>query len=406
MINKTLCLLILIFISGLSQAQNKRYETIRYKPFYKFNKEIETKLKKDKGQWKYQFAAMYYDTKGDYKNALLQRDLERKRKKIKLNPQKIDSIKTRYRTTPAIDYIVKEAKKRRVVIINEQHHSNLHRLFTTALLKKLYKQGYRYLGLEALSNGPFMDSSLTQRKYPTAKTGLYTRSPIFGDMVRKAFKIGYQVFPYEQIKGKNGKPREIEQAQHIAKLIKANPKAKFLIHCGYDHALEGKVKRWEKAMAGRLTEYTGIDPLTISQTAYAERSKSAITHPIIRALNVSQSSILLNVKNQPVPYKRGTSYTDLVVVHPITQYQNNRPTWLFKGKNRRVKIQLNDLDIAFPVMVLAFKKGENIQKAIPIDLLEVSKQEQIKYLALPKGRYEVVVVNAQKEARKFRLKVR
>ena len=55
------------------------------------------------------------------------------------------------------------------------------------------------------------------------------------------------------------KRQEIEQALNIKRVIDSRPNEKFLIHCGFDHALEGIHNSWEKAMAGRLTEYTGID---------------------------------------------------------------------------------------------------------------------------------------------------
>ncbi|MBX9449469.1 MAG: hypothetical protein KL787_07030 [Taibaiella sp.] len=55
-----------------------------------------------------------------------------------------------HRLFNARDYIVHRSKDEEIIIINEAHHVPLHRIFTRSLLKDLYNNGYRYLGLEAL----------------------------------------------------------------------------------------------------------------------------------------------------------------------------------------------------------------------------------------------------------------
>jgi hypothetical protein len=44
------------------------------------------------------------------------------------------------------------AKNEKLIIINEAHHNIKHRVFTTSLLQGLYDNGYRFFGLEALSD--------------------------------------------------------------------------------------------------------------------------------------------------------------------------------------------------------------------------------------------------------------
>lgn len=272
---KKLLLILIVFGTLLCSCKEEKriVEKINFeRKEYQFSSEITEKLSKDTIYWKYQIAAFEYATKGDYRNALILWDTAIKTRIKEFTKKKTDSINDVYAKVKAIDYIVEEAKKSQVVIINEAHHNSFHRVFTRALLKKLFDNGYKNLGLEALSNGEYLDSMLNERKYPINSTGYYTKDPQFGNLVREALEIGYTLFAYESIESEGGSGREIEQAEMIKKQIADRPNEKFLIHCGFAHAFEGVYKAWEKTMAGRLAEYTGINPLTIDQVAYSEKS--------------------------------------------------------------------------------------------------------------------------------------
>lgn len=386
---------VLILVSSC-QEKTPVIQEIDFKTDYKFSSEIETKIATDTVPWKYQFSASDYATKGDYKNALIQWDLAMGTRDKSFTKPQIDSINLKYLKVVARDYIIEQAATNQVVIINEAHHSSLHRIFTKSLLKELYNVGYRNLGLEALSNGKFTDSLLSERQHPIQKTGHYIKDPQFGDVVRTALDIGYRVFPYEQTSNVNGKPREIEQAKNIQKAMEEHPNEKFLIHCGFDHALEGEHGSWEKAMAGRLTEYTGIDPLTINQVVYSERSKPEFNHPLLKALEIKESSVVLDTDQNPLRYERGDSWTDIAVFHPNTTYIDGRPDWLFKNGNQNITVSLENLEITYPVMVLSFVKGEDIDIGIPIDITEIKSKMDSCHLGLKKGTYTIVVTNGKK----------
>lgn len=392
-----LVLICSILIGFSSCEEPKRVvEKIEFSTDYKFYSEIEDQVAKDTLAWKYQISASDYATKGDYKNALMQWDLAMGSREKNYSETQIDSINLTYRIVNASDYIMEQAKNNQVVIINEAHHNSFHRVFTKTLLQKLFDSGYTNLGLEALGNGEYLDSTLNNRHYPIIKTGHYIQDPQFGNLVREALEIGYHVFAYENMGEGSGKPREIGQAKNIAAEINAKPNEKFLIHCGFDHALEGPHNSWEKAMAGRLTEYTGINPLTINQVVYSEKSQPEFNNPLLKALNIQESSIVLDSTNNPLKYERGEAWTDIAVFHPNTTYVDNRPNWLFKNGNENVSISLTDLDIEFPVMVLAYKKGEDINLAVPYDITEVENKTESCNLGLKKGIYQIVVTNRKK----------
>lgn len=397
--------LTLFFLLASCKEEKRVIEKIDFKTYYKFSSEIEDKLVKDTLPWKYQVSASDYATKGDYKNALIQWDLAMGTREKTYTETQIDSINKRYSKVKAVDYIIEQSKKNRVVIINEAHHNSFHRVFTKSLLQKLFDNGYKNLGLEALGNGKYLDSTINNRKYPILKTGHYIKGPQFGNLVREALEIGYELFAYENMGKGSGKQREIAQAKNIAEVINSKPNEKFLIHCGFDHAFEGTHNSWEKAMAGRLTEYTEINPLTINQILYSEKSKPKYNHPLLKALDIKESSVIIDKDNNPLKYEREDAFIDIAVFHPNTNYIDGRPNWLFENDNKKVSIALANIQIEFPVMVLAFKKGEDINLGVPIDITEVKNQTENCSLGLKQGDYIIVVTN-RKESVKFEQEVK
>jgi len=394
---------ILMLLTSCNEEEKRTVDSIHFKTKYKFGWDIKKQLAKDTTSWKHQMAAWDYATKGDYKNVLIQTDLDQGREEINFNTGQIDSINSEYRKVKATDYIVKLSKAHRIVIINEDHSNALHRVFTKSLLKKLYDNGYRKFGYEALSYRDNLDSLQHIRKYPIWKTILY-KDPQLGNLIREAIAIGYTVFPYEaqseEALHSRGKEREIEQAKNIQKKIAENPSEKVLIHCGWSHNTEGIVGgNWGKAMAARLAEYTGINPLTIDQISFSERGNPAFNAPLLKALQVTESSIIIDKAGNSYKNNNDNYWRDISVFHPNTKYVNGRPDWLFKNGTKNVDIDFTDIDIQFPVMVLAFKKGENINKAIPVDITEVSYDDKTGYLGLKKGGYTIVVTNGKKSVK-------
>lgn len=383
---------IILFLS----CTERKIQQIDFSTDYKFTSEIEEQILNDTLPWKYQISAADFAKKGDYKNALIHWDMGMPTQDRNYTKTEIDSINSKYSVVNAPEYIIQEAQNIQVMMINEAHHNSMHRAFTKSLLQRLFDNGYKNLGLEALENGEYFDSALVKRGYPIQTTGYYIKDPQFGDLVREAIEIGYNVFSYERVGSESGKFREIEQAKNIQKVIDSRPTEKFLIHCGFAHLMEGNYSGWEKTMAGRLTEYTGINPLTINQVEYSERSKSEFNHPLLKALDIKESSVLIDEDDYPLNYEQGEAWADIAVLHPNTKYVDNRPNWVFENGNKNISLELDDIPIEFPVMVLAYKKGEDINKAIPFDITEVKVKEENAHFALKKGDYEIVITNKNK----------
>lgn len=316
----------------------------------------------------------------------------------------------RARRVSAKAYILQQAPRQRIIILNEAHHNPRHRVFTASLLKGLYQAGFRYLGAETLA---YPDSMLNKRKYPLLGSGYYTKEPQYGNLIREALDLGYRVFPYEARTKEDlssGKNRELAQARIIAQLVEQDPQAKILLHCGYDHVVEVPLTNsWQKAMAGRVKELTGIDPLTIDQQQWTEMSQPAKEHPLYQVMTLTSSSVFLNQQQEPYP-GLALGRTDLQVAHPRTQYKHGRPDWLLRGGAYKPYFLTNrQLALGFPCRVLAYRQAEfdagtkPFQTAIPLDVMELRGWQPSKALILPPGHYQLRVVASDGQQQTFNL---
>jgi hypothetical protein len=380
-------------------------QSFTYENPYSFDAEIRKKVEEDTVSWKYQLSAASFASKGAYTKALEEWSKAFGAANRSFSVSQADSIRNNFQLIPAKEAILQQAGSNKILIINEAHHKSSHRVFTESLLKELYELGYTNLGVEALSNGEHLDAALNKRKYPVQATGYYIKDPSFGNLIRTALKLSYTLFPYEQTGRLNGKEREIAQAKNIQNYIEQKPDEKFLIYCGFDHSLEGRHSKWGKAMAERLKEFTGKDPLTINQVKYSERSDHQYDPPLLKALEPDQPVVLLNKNSgEYFAYEKGSGYSDIAILHPRTQYVYARPEWMFGNGRKPVKLE-KEMSIDYPIMVLAYQKGENIKTAVPVDIIEVETKEEKAFLALKKGSYNIVVTNQAKESSKYELKV-
>ncbi|HMG16738.1 MAG TPA: OmpA family protein, partial [Saprospiraceae bacterium] len=99
-----------------------------------------------------------------------------------------------YHASEAVDFIDSISEKTNILYISESHLIGQHRMFVTALLKRLWHNGYRELFLEALSD---QDKQLAARGYPLVTSGYYIRDPLFGQLVRSALAIGFTLYSFE-----------------------------------------------------------------------------------------------------------------------------------------------------------------------------------------------------------------
>jgi hypothetical protein len=379
-----ICLLCLL-ISVLSKGQESPY---------KFSQQIDSILQNDTFQWKFDFAAWDYSFIGEYATAINTFE-QRNKGKITVMPDtevenymnKSKSILSSYKPMSAKEYIIKEAKNTRLVIINEAHHNTRHRAFVEDLLPDLRQLGYIYLGIETLG---YRDTLLMKRKYPVLISGTYSNEPSFGNMIRSAIKQNYTLFPYETKRDVDDNEREKEQAQNIKQVMDKYPNDKFIIYCGFGHVAEDSLQNgWVLAMAGRLKRLTGINPLTVDQVELTE--SGGRDNFLRKAINVDYSAVFMDSSGRVFNKAVENAGYDANVFHPDTRYLNGRPEWLYTTNKAAVAIT-SKIKIEFPCLVLAYKKGEKIEEVVPIDVIELKSKEDFKKLVLPKEQQYLIVV--------------
>ncbi|MBO9632003.1 MAG: hypothetical protein J7578_02720 [Chitinophagaceae bacterium] len=362
---------------------------------YAFPQEIQQTLSKDSTPWKAQRASWEFSFIGEYQTSLSMADSNYKfKKKLPvLAPEALKDL-SRYKPVNARQYILDRADKGSIIIINEAHYQPLHRVFTSSLLKGLYEKGYRYLGLEALYG---MDSMLNQRGYPVDSTGYYTKEPQFGNLIREALQTGFTIFGYEaDDEDMNNNKREYGQAKHLAAYMKQYP-GKWLIHCGYGHLMEKEHASFGLAMAGQLKQLTGIDPFTINQDALTEHSAPLYEQPEYQHIKAAWPAILIDEKGEPYNGYGDDRYYDIRMFHPHSSFTHGRPSWLYTmlPGRKAVRVPVNKLTIGFPVLAFAWPENEDIETAIPVDIMLLTSEQDSKAFALKAGRYRILLRNLQ-----------
>ncbi|WP_297451436.1 hypothetical protein [uncultured Alistipes sp.] len=356
---------------------------------YKFSDDIEKAIEQDSFPSKYQIGAMNYAICGYYRDALRTWDANSPGK-IPRYDSTIVSFFEHCKKIDARKYILKLSRKERIIIINEAHHHARHRNFTASLLKGLYKNGFRYLGLEAL----WVDTLINRRHFVSFDDGVYVRDPEFGNLIHEATRIGFTVFGYEATDIQNSQDREEKQARNIMDFLNRNPPGKVLIFCGYAHAYENEYKPWGKAMAGRLKEYMGIDVFTIDQTKYSEKHSPQANPIFVNLVEGDFPVVLMDTQGRPFNGLSDNNQTDVVIIYPKTNYIEGKPIWqTYHRKPHAIKLR----DVEMPVLALAYRKGEYEKKGVPADIVEIKSRRDDKTIFLSPGEYEIVLQNERNE---------
>jgi hypothetical protein len=299
-----------------------------------------------------------------------------------------------YSPTGALQAIEAAAGPRQVVMINEAHHVPQHRAFTLQLLAALRRKGFTYFAAETLAPDP----GLAKRGYPTPETGVYIQEPLYGDLVRTALRLGYQVVPYEaEQAGRGIEPREREQARNlIERIFQKDPKAKVLVHAGYSHILKSPASPGRQWMAAYFKESTGIDPLTVNQVIMTEHSAPELEHPLYRwAVESGMVAEPVVLRSAAGAFWSPSPGIDVVVFHPRSRYENGRPTWLrMSGLRSPLPLPAGICFLAPRCLVKARPVQEGTD-AVPIDQIVAEAGQPAPALMLPEGEFVVRVEDAQ-----------
>jgi len=362
-------------------------------PFYHAFKD-EAKFKgiySDKGY--YSELSEYFAFAGDYQTAMqyLEKSYDSvddgaRRKVFRM----VDGLRD-VEHVDAWKYIHYAARSSRVVMINSAHDKPQHSAFVLSLLANFYREGYRFLAMEMLNN--FSDHELERLRL---HTGYYTAEPVAGELVREALAMGYRLISYEDtVTGHMPNQRDSIQASNIYRVIQGDTTTRMLVLTGYGHISEKAGEDGSISMALAFKRMSGIDPLTIDQTDMTEESNFGYGRVLYQAYlqkyPLKTASIAL-VNNTPVNVIHGDLY-DLSVIHPPTNYQDGRPTWLSLGGLRQpVPIKPGSPAV---FLVQAYYQDEISQnqnkpwQLVPADQTYIAGGKKLYLLYLKKGKYTV-----------------
>jgi hypothetical protein len=178
------------------------------------------------------------------------------------------------RASDARAWLLRNARDRKVLMLNDDHMHVAPRAFVLKLLPALRKLGYSHIGFEALA------PEATSTGGDLAATGYYTVEPLFAALLRNAGRLGFKVFGYESVVPSSAlsadekfRAREQGQARNIAAEVAHAPASdRFVIFAGFGHIRANVVTGGNDSrryMASYLKEYAGIEPLTIDLTSCA-----------------------------------------------------------------------------------------------------------------------------------------
>lgn len=307
----------------------------------------------------------------------------------------------------AVDVVVEQSRRRRIVMMNEEHRSSVQRAFLNLVLDGLIEEGFTHLALEAVNSNAF--EGINQRGYPVLSSGAYTLDPVLGDAIRRARAAGLTIVSYDYDHPDVPEPDDIQNpvvrenhreesaARHLQDLIDKNPSARLIVYAGRGHIAEQAADGW-LPMSARLKEKTGIDPLTVNLThmvSYENRAyqHNAYHHASAQGLIGCEPVALLQANGEPWSHMPGVF--DLAVFHPRPETQYGRPRFLQMGGLRKpVSLELENSQWKQPMLVQAHSKSESAD-AVPVDQFIAWPQQPLPSLLLRKGHYSIQVINSE-----------
>jgi hypothetical protein len=339
----------------------------------------------------YQAMMTYYSFLGDHKKSLAYMDKAFGGKPVAVS----DSIFMDYKPVDAAQYIFQKVENQQVVMLNEAHNCGQHRAFMRDILRGLYDKGFRHLALETL----IPSDSINERGYPLRiKSGFYASEPAFGQMLREAKAVGFQLSSYE-----NDLPcpssdcknfREAQQAENLKRILDKDPNTKILVWAGHGHIHENNDTSWQK-MAFRFKKLTDIDPLTIETAVLREHSEpqfeSGYYRAALKKMHATKPFVMLN-KDSAFVTPTFKDKVDMQVFFPRTDYPNDYPDWMGNSTTSFYELTIDKehfKDKLLKVFLLTEYQKE-VEGAIPVMNIPLSRLGVFKLFLKP-DKYVAVI---------------
>ena len=312
-------------------------------------------------------------------------------------PSTLDVGAKELSVVPWRDGIREIAAKHRIVMIMEHHMVSKHREWIGATLPTFRNAGFTHYAAEAIGES---GAALKRRGYPASETGLYTSDPKFGNELRRALGLEFEILGYDYGCCTH-EAREEFAATQLAKLFQNDAQTKLVVHAGHAHVLKYETEIGERWLASILWDKTGIEPFTLWQ--WSSQHDARDYAEIVRVLTdrgvVLDEPVLLmpppagDFGFRDSPYGPDSAgRVDAIVIHPPDQsVAPAGRTTLFPDTMQRIAGEWTAKQ--WPVVVCAYSQGEPVE-AIPLDQIMLRKDETQFVLWIPTGaEYELRVFN-------------
>jgi hypothetical protein len=325
--------------------------------------------------------------------AILGRDDEIRRmdfhRQLEFPPLDVDIRQLELDVVPWRDGFRQIASRHRIVMMMEDHFVSKHREMIGAILPTFRDAGFTHYAAEAIGESA---ESLKSRGYPVVETGYYTSDPQFGNVIRRAIDLRFEVLGYD-FRPFTHKGREEFAAATLANLLNGDPKAKLVVHAGHAHVFKRKTDLGQRWLASILWEKTGIEPFTIWQWSemYDGHEYRVVADALAELGDFDEPVLLMPPPNRKSGL-RNVPDVDAILVHPPDQsIAPDGRTVLFPDAMHCISGQW--LTRQWPVVIAAYKSGEPTN-AIPLDQVMLRDGEHDFVLWIPVSlTYEIVVFN-------------
>ena len=279
------------------------------------------------------------------------------------------------------------ANEHRIVMIMEDHFISKHREMIGATLPLLRDAGFTHYAAEAIGESA---KALKTRGYPVVRSGYYVSDPQFGNVIRKAIDLRFEVFGYD-FRPFTHEGREEFAAATLADQIRDDPQTKLVVHAGHAHVLKHETDLGQRWLASILWEKTGIEPFTLWQwSSMHDGHEYRVVSDAIAELGDFDEPVLLMPPPSTDSGLRNVPRVDAIIVHPPDRsVAPAGRTVLFSDSMRRISGRW--LATSWPVVIAAYKEGEPTN-AIPLDQVMLRDSEQDFVLWVPASTAVKIVV--------------
>lgn len=309
---------------------------------------------------------------------------------------------------PADRVILGATEESDVALFNELHTLVYARAYFLSLLTALRQQGYNTLALEALypvnqsvpdaSNGlPKADVDIDRRKMPldSGLGGVYTREPIYAELIRQAYRLGFNLIAYDPPDAQARDAREAAQASVLAK-IASQPGNRVLVLAGGSHIW--KTEGW---MAQHLHTALPDRRIVSVDLSSGYQGCETVDGRLIPADGVGP--VAMRASNG-LAWSDHPERTDLAVFMNVASDRTVLATWLYKPRAAfPIHVDARLCGGKFPCLIEA-RRVNDLPDVVPTDRVIVRTEDKDPLLYLGIGDY-IISIGGVRKTRKFLLVV-